>query len=434
MLIPILSILALALLAGLGSFASYLRLLMRRLTPVATRKVFGTANGDDAGFDRERIGISISALHGALMASFAAGVTELVFTTHPDHPWASLGSSLLIILGVIAIFDQLIPFILVARHDEPEKILLEWCPLLRHAVYLASPLIFPILISTTIRRLLETDGPEPEEPTPQEDLQELLEVGQQEGLIEKEEGEILQSVVEFGDTLVREIMTPRTEIAALEINATAEDLRSLFREKRHSRFPVYQETLDQIEGYVNVGDLMEAPPEVQSEVTLRSLLKPVPFVPETKRSMDLLKEMQRSTTQLAIVIDEYGSVAGLVRKACNRWVRFGQRRSPQIKTGRKSLHCSPHDARGVLGLNLALNHETQLGYRPVHGEGMRDIAEGVLVFVQPAILRNLDPPSHDVLSVVIARRQTQVLNDAARRLLVAVRSFVQHANAHGALN
>ncbi|HEV2382688.1 MAG TPA: hemolysin family protein [Terriglobia bacterium] len=311
-MIPALSILTLAILAGLGSFASYLRLLMRRLSPVAARKIFPTVNVHHAGADRERIGISISALHGALMACFAAGATELVFSVHPDHPWESLGSALLIILGVIAIFDQLIPFILVARHDEPEKILLEWYPLLRWSVYLASPLIFPILISTSIRRLLETGEPEAEEPTPQEDLQELIEVGQQEGLIEKEEGEMLQSVVEFGDTLVREIMTPRTEIAALEIDASAEDLRALFREKRHSRFPVYRETLDQIEGLVNVGDLMETPPEDQSEVTLRSLLKPVPFVPETKRSLDLLKEMQRSTSQLAIVIDEYGSVAGLV--------------------------------------------------------------------------------------------------------------------------
>ena len=312
MLTVALSILALALLAGLGSVASYLRLLMRRLSPVAARKVFPALNGERVGADRERTGISISALHGALMACFAAGMAELVFSAHPGHPWESLGTALLIVLGVIAIFDQLIPFILVARHDEPEKILMQWCPFLRCTVYLAAPLIFPILVSTTIRRLLETEEPGAEEATPQEDLQELLEVGQQEGLIEKEEGEMLQSVVEFGDTLVREIMTPRTEIAALEINATAEDLRALFREKRHSRFPVYRDTLDQIEGYVNVGDLMELPPEVQSQVTLRSLLKPVPFVPETKRSLELLKEMQRSTSQLAIVIDEYGSVGGLV--------------------------------------------------------------------------------------------------------------------------
>jgi len=312
MFLRILALVVLAVLAGLGSFASYLRLLMRRLAPVAVRKVFPGREEGQAGTDRERIGISISALHGAFMACFAAGTAALIIDAHPGRLWTSLGTALLIILGVIAVFDQLIPFILVARHDEPETILLEWRPLLRLTMFLALPLTFPILISTTINRLLEPDEPEPEPATPLEDLQDLLEVGKQEGLIEKEEGEMVQSVVEFGDKRVRELMTPRPEIAALELDASIEDLRALFREKRHSRFPVYRGTLDQIEGYVGVGDLMELPPEAQATTTLKLLLKPVPFVPETKRSAELLKEMQRSTTQLAIVIDEYGSVTGLV--------------------------------------------------------------------------------------------------------------------------
>jgi putative hemolysin len=312
MLVQALLILALAALAGLSSFASYLRLLMRRLTPVAARKVFPDRSTGHVGRDRERIGISISALHGALMACFAAGLGARVLSAHPDHPWEALGSTLLIVLSVIAVFDQLIPFVLVARHDEPEKILLEWCPLLRRLVYVALPLTFPILISTTISRLLEAGEPEVEPATPQEDLQELLEVGEQEGLIEKEEGEMLQSVVEFGDKPVREIMTPRPEIAALEIQASVEDLRTLFREKRHLRFPVYRGSLDHIEGMASMLDLMELPPEAQAGATLQSLIRPAPLVPETKRSGALLREMQRSTAQLALVIDEYGSVTGLI--------------------------------------------------------------------------------------------------------------------------
>jgi len=312
MVVQVLIILALAALAGLSSFASYLRLLMRRLTPVAARKVFPDRNPGHVGREREQIGISISALHGALMACFAAGLGALVLSAYPDHPWEALGTTLLIVLGVIAVFDQLIPFVLVARHDEPEKILLEWCPLLRRLVYPALPLTFPILISTTISRLLEAGEPEAEPATPQEDLQELLEVGEQEGLIEKEEGEMLQSVVEFGDKLVREIMTPRPEIAALGIDASVEDLRTLFREKRHLRFPVYRGGLDHIEGMASILDLMELSPEAQARATLQSLIRPAPLVPETKRSGALLREMQRSTTQLAIVIDEYGSVTGLI--------------------------------------------------------------------------------------------------------------------------
>ncbi|PYV05875.1 MAG: hypothetical protein DMG26_04410 [Acidobacteria bacterium] len=111
---------------------------------------------------------------------------------------------------------------------------------------------------------------------------------------------------------MREVMTPRPEIDAIEIDSPVEELRALFREKRHSRYPVYSGQLDHIEGIVSMPDLAELPPEEQSTVTLRSLVKPVPFVPETKRTADLLKELQQSTTQLAIVIDEYGSVAGLV--------------------------------------------------------------------------------------------------------------------------
>jgi putative hemolysin len=312
MVVQALIIFALAALVALSAFASYLRLLMRRLTPVASRKVFPDRNGGHVGRERERIGISISALHGALMACFVAGLGALVLTGYPNHPWEALGTTLLIVLGVIAVFDQLIPFILVARHDEPEKILLEWCPLLRRLIYLALPLTFPILISTTISRLLEAGEPENEPPTPQEDLQELLEVGQQEGLIEKEEGEMLQSVVEFGDKPVREIMTPRPEIAALEIEASVEDLRTLFRDKRHLRFPVYRGTLDRIEGVASILDLMELSPEAQARATLQSLIRPATLVPETKRSGALLREMQRSTSQLAIVIDEYGSVTGLI--------------------------------------------------------------------------------------------------------------------------
>ena len=305
-------IIALLLLAGASSLASYLRLLLRRLSPVATRKLFQVNVGRRIRADRERVGVSVSALHGAAMGLFAVGLTGLFFALRPAGTWENLGWSLLITLGVIAVSDQLIPFLRVARHDEPEVTLKRWMPVLRLSVFLALPLTFPVLISASISRLLEPLEPKSEVPSTQEDLQELIEVGEQEGLIEKSEGELLQSVVEFGDKVVREVMTPRPEIAAIEIDAPLEELRALFRQKRHSRFPVYAGQLDHIEGMVDVHDLMELPPEEQTQVTLRSLLKPVPFVPETKRTTDLLKELQQSTTQLAIVIDEYGSVAGLV--------------------------------------------------------------------------------------------------------------------------
>ncbi len=311
MAVTIIWLLALAALLAAGSVASFLRLLMRRLTPVGARKLFQAGAGRIQA-DRERVGVSLSALHGAAMASFAVGTTGLFVLRHPEHLWEDLGLSLLVVLGAIALFDQLIPFRLVARYDEPDQILERWLPFLRLAVFLALPLTFPILISTTIARLLEPPEPKPEVATPQEDLQELIEAGEQEGLIEKGEGELLQSVVEFGDKVVREVMTPRPEVAAIEINSTVEELRRLLREKRQTRYPVYSGQPDRVEGIVSVRDMMELPPEEQAKVSIRSLVRPVLFVPETKPVKALLKELQQSTTQMAVVIDEYGSVSGLV--------------------------------------------------------------------------------------------------------------------------
>jgi len=302
----------LALLLVLGSVASYLRLLMRRLTPVGVRLVFPGGEGSRLRADRERVGVSISALHGAAMHLLAVGLTGLLIFLRPEHFWANLGTALLVVIGAVAICDQLIPFLLVARHDEPEEILRQWLPLLRRGVYLALPLTFPILISTTIRRLLESPEEKPPEPSPEENVQELIQAGEQEGLIERGDSELIQSVVKFGDKVVREVMRPRPEIAAIEINAPIEELRRLLRQKRYTRYPVYDDQFDAMEGIVSVRDLMELPPEEQMKVTVRSLVRPILFVPETKPVTKLLKELQQLPTQMAIVIDEYGSVTGLV--------------------------------------------------------------------------------------------------------------------------
>ena len=308
----ILWIIVLGLLVAASSVASYLRLLMRRLTPMGAQALFKTDDPRRIRADRERVGVSISALHGVAMALYSIGVTTLFIFYHSGALWESLGASLLLVMATIMVFDQLIPFILVARHDEPEAILRQWLPMFRAAVYLALPVTFPILVSTTIARLLESPEDAAALPKPQKGLKELIESGEEAGLIEKGERELLQSVVEFSDKVAREVMTPRPEIAAVEIDMTIDELRNLFRQKRYTRYPVYSKVLDQIEGVVNVRDLTELSPEDQKHATLRTLLKPTRFVPETKPIRDLLKELQKTTMQLAMVIDEYGSVSGLV--------------------------------------------------------------------------------------------------------------------------
>jgi CBS domain containing-hemolysin-like protein len=308
----VLWVIALGLLVAANSVASYLRLLMRRLTPMGARALFKMDDPRRIRADRERVGVSISALHGVAMALYSIGVTTLFVFRHGGILWESLSASLVVVLATIMVFDQLIPFIVVARHDEPETILRQWLPILKATVYLALPVTFPILVSTTIGRLLESPEDEEAPPKAEKGLKELIESGEEAGLIEKSERELLQSVVDFSGKVVREVMTPRPEIAAVEIDMPIDELRNLFRQKRYTRYPVYSKVLDQIEGVVSVRDLIELSPEDQKFVTLRTLLRPVRFVPETKPIRDLLKELQKTTMQLAIVIDEYGSVSGLV--------------------------------------------------------------------------------------------------------------------------
>jgi CBS domain containing-hemolysin-like protein len=139
-----------------------------------------------------------------------------------------------------------------------------------------------------------------------------LEAGEEQGLIEKDEKRLLQSIVDFGDTLVREVMTPRPDIVALQGDATVADLRALFREQEYSRFPVYNENLDNVLGVIRVKDLLKIDDTAPERQSIMPLVRPATFVPETKRVPELLKEFQRRQVQMAIVVDEYGGTAGLV--------------------------------------------------------------------------------------------------------------------------
>ena len=155
-------------------------------------------------------------------------------------------------------------------------------------------------------------------PTPDEAAEEAndaakayIESAEQEGLIEGEERRLLQSIVDFGDTLVREVMTPRPDIVAIRESATIGELRALFREQEYSRFPVFRDNLDNIAGFVFIKDLVLLG-ETEDYRSLAPLVRPAVFVPETKRVPELLKQFQRQQTQCAIVVDEYGGTAGLV--------------------------------------------------------------------------------------------------------------------------
>ena len=145
------------------------------------------------------------------------------------------------------------------------------------------------------------------------ELQAFLDVGEEEGIIEEEEGEMIQSIIRFSDRTVVEVMTPRTRVVAVDAEATIDEVRDLMIESKYSRLPVYREQIDNIEGVIYVRDLLRYWATGETGLTVgRIARKQLYEVPESKPIDDLLREMQKARTQMAFVIDEYGGLSGPV--------------------------------------------------------------------------------------------------------------------------
>jgi CBS domain containing-hemolysin-like protein len=265
--------------------------------------------------NKAKFRFSISATIQFLLVSFAVLVTVLLLPLNLDLIWLILGS-VFITLVFTVVFRQLIPRIIVS--GRAENLLITFLPVVRPlyniAVIFTAPFnsLFTNKAAAKIELTATPDSQEDREQA-EEQIQALLEVGEAEGIIEEEERELIESLVEFTETRVSEIMTPRTEICALPIEATIGDARKTIIEEKYSRLPVYRSSIDNIEGIVYVRDLLSVWAAGGSENDpIEPLLRDAFFVPETKTASELLKTMQSNHVQLAIVIDEYGGVAGLV--------------------------------------------------------------------------------------------------------------------------
>jgi CBS domain containing-hemolysin-like protein len=164
----------------------------------------------------------------------------------------------------------------------------------------------------SLAQLSETAQSSQEEATPEENIDALISAGAEEGILEEEDRKLIQSVVAFGDKTVREVMTPRPSMVAIGVDATLDDLRQLVIHEQFSRIPVYEGNIDAVIGFVHVRDMFELDHTERTQRTVRELLRPIRLVPETKPVGDLLREMQRDGAHMAVVIDEYGSTAGVV--------------------------------------------------------------------------------------------------------------------------
>jgi putative hemolysin len=224
---------------------------------------------------------------------------------------------LLSMIGIVLACEHLIP-LLIVRHD-PERVLDVLLPSFDVIAGVLRPLTSGLLRLGTSRTrrnqsgIRVNNGHAPQAPPPVEEVAAAAPAPETtEAVQEGQARELLRNLADFRETMVREVMTPRPDIIAIENDATMEQLYQLFREQQYSRIPVFKETLDNVQGFVFMKDLIQRGPATGQSGPITPLVRPAHFVPETKRVPDLLKEFQRKRLQSAIVVDEYGGTAGLV--------------------------------------------------------------------------------------------------------------------------
>ena len=223
--------------------------------------------------------------------------------------WGELARAVVELILLILVFDRLIPQILFARTRG--RWIARIRPLLQALFYLILPVTLLLGLLLSIAALAEPEDAQVEE-HPSEAMEALLEAGEEEGILEESDRELVRSVVEFGDKVVREVMTPRPEVFAVPGTLTLREFTAEINEHAFSRVPVYNGTLDQVTGIAFAHDLLKVLDIEAGTRTVAQIQRPAAFVPETKKVAELLREMQREKQHMRIVIDEYGGVAGLV--------------------------------------------------------------------------------------------------------------------------
>ena len=265
---------------------------------------------------RESIALSASVLRQLTLAVLAllAGLRLYTHSTlnpslaHTPSNGEIVRAACELIL-LILIFDRLLPQLLFSRTRGLwiTRIL----PVLQALFYLILPVTMLLQLLLSIAALAEPED-RPEEDHPSEAMDALLEAGEEEGILEESDRELVRSAVEFGDKVVLEVMTPRPEIFAVPGSLTLRQFTAEINEHAFSRVPVYSGSLDNITGIAFAHDLLKVLDADAATRTVAEIQRPAAFVPETKKVAELLREMQREKQHMQIVIDEYGSVAGLV--------------------------------------------------------------------------------------------------------------------------
>jgi len=223
--------------------------------------------------------------------------------------WESFLEFIVFLTLEVVILMHFIPDMLLYRTTG--RWLLPLLPLIRAAMWLVWPVRVFLEGAESLARIAEHEPERTEEQRTEEGIEALVEAAEEEGIIEREQGDLIEQVVEFSDKRVREVMTPRPDIVAIAADATLEELHAKVVETRFARLPVYEKSLDDIFGVAYAQDLLHIADHDLPKRKVRELARPVMFIPETKAGSELLREMRQKNHAMAIVIDEHGLVAGL---------------------------------------------------------------------------------------------------------------------------
>jgi putative hemolysin len=265
---------------------------------------------------RDSIALSASVLRQLSVAAIAL-LSGLRLYAHPGATQAlaitpttsELLRTAFELVLLILLFDRLVPQVLFTRTRGLWVVKIRY--LLEALFYLVLPVTLLLGLLLSIAALAEPEDAEEAE-HPSEAMDALLEAGEEEGILEESDRELVRSVVEFGDKVVREVMTPRPEVFSVSGSMTLKAFTAELDEHPYSRVPVYSTSLDHITGIAFAHDLLQIADTDAETIPVADLQRPAAFVPETKKVAELLREMQREKQHMRIVIDEYGGVAGLV--------------------------------------------------------------------------------------------------------------------------
>ena len=306
---------ALFLLMGLLTLVSYVDRVYQEAGKFLSREfqdnidIFEQRVEPKLGVSRSRASLSMAVLTQLTLAAVAFLIGFLVFTDPFWNIYEILQATIVLLLVVI-LCNRFLPFVFFSRTKG--EWLIRCTPFLKILMYVVRPVTLVLGFLQSVASLTKQNTREEPE-TSAEAVDALIEAGQEEGIIQEGDRDLIQSVVEFSGKTVREAMKPRPAMFAVPSNTTVERFIDMLRTKHYSRVPVYDSSIHNIKGIVYTQDVLQVPDSEAHVRTLDTIMRrDVYFVPESKLGSDLLREMQKQNIRMAIVVDEYGGVAGLV--------------------------------------------------------------------------------------------------------------------------